>query len=116
MAALVAHRAVRCTAPDREVASGNHRPAAVQARQTDDHIGGPYIDEFVAVVRGSARELPDFPERAGVGQQLDTLPDGELAAPSLLGDAGFSTHLFGERAPPLEFVYFGLPDHVSCPR
>ena len=79
-------------------------------------VGWPHIDEFVAVVGGGARELPDFAERPRVGQQLDTLPDGELAAPTLLGDADFSSHLLGERAPPFEFVYFGLPDHISCPR
>ena len=74
------------------------------------------MNQFIVVVGGGTRELADFAERSGVRQQLDSFPDRELAPLPLLGNAGFPAHLFGQRLPALEFLDFGLPDHVTCSR
>ena len=115
VAALVADRGVGGAAAHGEVAAVQHRPAAVQAGEADDPVGGPHVLELVAVVAGHAGELADLLERTLVSEHVETLPDRQLAAAVLLRDAGFAAHLPGELAAPPQFLDFSLPDHGCSP-
>ena len=114
VAALVADGRVRGAAAHGEVASGEHRPAAVDGGEADHHVRRAHVGELVAVVGRGPGQGADLLEGARVRQEVYALADGELAPPPLLGDAGLAAHLRGERPAAIELLDFGFPDHPAA--
>src|ERR1700689_764552 len=84
MRALAAIRAVGMTAARGEVVGAHHDRAAVDLAPATDMVGGREAgDPSILIIVREAGEAADFAKDAGVEDQIDSLPAGQLAARAL---------------------------------
>src|SRR5579862_2511878 len=84
MSALSANCAVGMPTARGEIVRAHHDRPAVDLAPSTDMVGGCEArDLSIFIVVCEAREAPDLAKAAGVEQQIDSLPAGQLAARAL---------------------------------
>src|ERR1700720_2742969 len=88
MGALSANCAVGMTTARGEIIRAHHHRPAVDLAPATDMVGGREArDLSIFVVVCETCEAPDLAKAAGVEQQIDSLPAGQLAARALANHA-----------------------------
>ena len=81
MSALAADRAVGMAAARSEIVGAYHDRAAVDLAPSADVVGRREAgDASIFVIIGETRETADLAKAAGIEEQIDSLPAGQLAA------------------------------------
>ncbi len=111
-AGFVGDAAVGRAAADGEVAAVDGDLAAVDADDASDGVGGGQLRELGAIPLRAAREHAGLGEAALVGEEVDALADGELAAAVVEGDGIGAAHLAGDRRAAVQLIDIGLPGHA----